>query len=46
VRQATTRLARAPAGPGPDALAAAFSASLAEWSAELAAALREAPATP
>ena len=46
VRQATTRLARAPAGPGPDALVAAFSASLAEWSAELAGALREASATP
>ena len=46
VHQATTRLARAPAGPGPDALVAALSASLAEWSAELAAALREASATP
>ena len=46
VRQATTRLARTPDGAGPDALVAAFSATLAEWSAELAGALREAPATP
>ena len=46
VRQATTRLARAPAGPGPDALVAVFSASLAEWSGELSAALRDASATP
>jgi uncharacterized lipoprotein YmbA len=46
VRRATTRLARAPAGPGPDALVAALSASLREWSGELAAALRAASASP
>jgi uncharacterized lipoprotein YmbA len=46
MHQATTRLARAPAGPGPEALVAALSASLTEWSDELAAALRAASATP
>jgi uncharacterized lipoprotein YmbA len=46
MRQATTRLERTPAGPGPDALVAAFSDSLAEWSQELASALRDASASP
>jgi uncharacterized lipoprotein YmbA len=46
MRQATTRLTRASPGPGPDALVAAFSALLAEWSQELAAAVREASASP
>lgn len=46
VHQATTRLARVPAGPGPDALVAALSSSLMEWSHELAAALRAASASP
>jgi uncharacterized lipoprotein YmbA len=46
MRQATTRLTRSPPGPGPDALVAALSTSLAEWSQELAAAVRHASANP
>jgi hypothetical protein len=38
LRSGTTRVVRAPAGPGPEALVAALSEAVAEWSAELAAA--------
>jgi uncharacterized lipoprotein YmbA len=46
VRQQTTRLVRAPQGAGAEALVAALSACVAEWSGELAAAVGEASAAP
>jgi uncharacterized lipoprotein YmbA len=39
LRSGTTRVVRVPSGPGPEALVAAFSEAVAEWSAELASAL-------
>jgi hypothetical protein len=46
VRQGTTRLVRAPQGAGAEALVAALSACVAEWSGELAAAVRDVSAAP
>jgi uncharacterized lipoprotein YmbA len=46
VRQGTTRLVRAPQGASAEALVAALSAAVAEWSGELAAAVRDASRQP